>query len=884
MAPRALLLLAALVGVLAGPLPPTYLRTESLVSPINIDTALPRFSFQLAHTDRGQSQSAYNIVVRQANGTLVWDSGKVISDRTQNIAYAGSPLSSDADYTWEVTSWDSMGNAGPTSGVATFSTAMLTPAVNFAGADWLGVSAGNMLRATFNLSAAPVRARLYIFGLGAYHAFVNGAPASPSVLFPFTEFEKRVTYDVLDVTRALLPGCNAMGVLLGNGWYSQPSIAVGPRSLMFVLSVTTAGGGTTLFRSSLAASPGGVTFSAAPGPVLKDDVYAGEAVDGRLWQPGWDTCAFSPSSSWTPAGAAASLPPGGPGSYAARVLPITTAEDFLPISITSPPSAPGDFVFDFGQTASYQCTLRLPVGTPAGLTITLSFGEMLHADGTMWNPVASDTPQIASYTTSGVPSPGSDAEVYRTLFVSFGARYAQVSGLPGVPALDALTGHFVHSRVESAGSLVSSSTVVNAIYRATRYSSLSNLADVPTDCPQRERRGWLGDLQLAHLGRVYMHDMAAMTGKALGDIADSQNADGSIPDVAPYYNHGSKVGDPAWSVAYPLVAAWAADLYEDDRVAQIHFAGVARYTESMIARAVAGVIAPGTYGDWGSVWRGLGTNPVYATSDISTYFYIRGLDAAAALALRVGNASAAARYTGIAASARAAYTAAFYSEASGRPSFGDGTPVALVMALDLGGVIPSGKDDAVLATLVAVLTGGAPNLYPGHNSGGIVTTHLIYGVLARLGRSDLAWSLFFAPGEPGYASWAAQGAMSLWESWDTNTTGPDHTLDSLNHIMFSPGLFLTNAAGGIGRAHNASGSGFRKLQLAPKPFPPALTSGGASFASPLGLVETAWAAPSRVPGGLCGGERERECVFARVRWWLGNVMLLIFNFVLFTAV
>ena len=481
----ALLLAAALLveHASAGPTAATNLRVEYHTSPINVEETLPRFSWVVAHTERGQAQTAYWLNVRNAVGTVVWNTGRIISPVTQNVVYAGPPLLSDADYSWNVTWWDTANAVAPASDSVRFSTALLPPTnAAFGSAAWVAGATNQtqLLRTEFALTAAPVRARLYIMGLGAWLGAINGVPVDDHVLFPFTQFEKHVTYDVVDVTRLLRAGCNAFSVLLSHGWYSHPSIAVGPRALAAFITVQyTVGGPSTTFSSSVTGGPTALQFNASTSPLLADDVYDGESVDGRLWQQGWDACGFTPSLPWMPA-VSAKGPPGGPASYTVRALPITADEDFIPIAVTSAPG--GAFLFDFGQTGSYQATLRLPAGTPAGLTITLAWGELEGADGSVSNPVNSSAKMVATYVTAGRAG-----EAYRTLAVSFGARYAQVTGFPGVPDEQSITAHFVHTRVPASGALVTSSPLINAIQHATVYSSLSNLADIPTDCPQVRR-------------------------------------------------------------------------------------------------------------------------------------------------------------------------------------------------------------------------------------------------------------------------------------------------------------------------------------------------------------------------------------------------------------
>lgn len=380
--------LITLAAVAAQPLEPINLRVNYVSTPIGVDTAVPRFSWVLRHGSRGQRQSAYRIVVSHGGATL-WDSGVVASSVSQNVPYAGPALVSDADYAFNVTTWDADGAASP-QGASRFSTALLT-ASDWHGAAWVrgpDADTHNMLRAEFTVAAAAVtRARLYIVGLGYYLADVNGVRADSHVLGHFTTFDKTVIYDAVDVTRVVRPGCNALGVQLGHGWYAQTGVKAGPRSLLALLSVTGADGTVSYWASAQgnATAAGSLAFNATAGPVTADDIFAGESYDARREQAGWAACGFVPPAGAAPWVPAVPAPPPG-GALLAQTQAVIADEVFLPTSVAALPSPPGAFVLDFGQHLAGIATLTVPAGAlPAGATIVLRFGELLHADGSVWN-------------------------------------------------------------------------------------------------------------------------------------------------------------------------------------------------------------------------------------------------------------------------------------------------------------------------------------------------------------------------------------------------------------------------------------------------------------------------------------------------------------------
>jgi alpha-L-rhamnosidase len=284
--------------------PPPFpgLRVEYLATPLTIDVATPRFSYALVHSARAQAQTAYRLVVTTAAGAPVWNSGVVASNNTLNIAYGGPALASDADYVWSVIWTDASGATAPAA-TSTFSTALYDAAA-WRGATWVSSAPNgslNTYRAEFSLPAAPARARLYMHGLGYAKTWLNDASTDDHELGTFTTFQQRTLYDVIDVTGLLKPGCNAIGVMLGHGWFAQPRVHAGDRQFRLLLSVTDAGGATTYFASSNApGAPGALVFAAAAGPVTADDIYEGESYDGRVAAAlaGWAACGFKPAAPW----------------------------------------------------------------------------------------------------------------------------------------------------------------------------------------------------------------------------------------------------------------------------------------------------------------------------------------------------------------------------------------------------------------------------------------------------------------------------------------------------------------------------------------------------------------------------------------------------------
>lgn len=356
----------------------TRLRVEYLESPISVDEVTPRFSFSRIHPTRGVTQQSFSITVTDlSTSKIVWDSGRVVSSSSLNIEYAGdTPLQSDWDYQWSVTWWSSLTSPPSLPVTARFSTALLYGVPP--GVDWIAPAPGaNLLRSEFTLTQAPLRAHLYISGQGYYKSFINGQPTDPHVMGAFTVFERRVLYDVWDVTPLLHQGCNALGVALGRGWFNQSSIKAGPLCLWAYLSVEMPGGARQYFGTSTTPS-GTLTFTSTPGPVIMDEIYLGEHFDATLIQPGWDSCTFSNASAWLPAHPGPNVT--AQAAFSAHTVPILPTSALTPLTVTEP--KPDVFVLDFGRNIAGIGQVRVvcPFGPQ---TIRIDYAETLSVDGTL---------------------------------------------------------------------------------------------------------------------------------------------------------------------------------------------------------------------------------------------------------------------------------------------------------------------------------------------------------------------------------------------------------------------------------------------------------------------------------------------------------------------
>jgi alpha-L-rhamnosidase len=870
---------------------PTRLRVDYLSAPITIDTNTPKFSWALDHPTRGESQTAYQITVSPASSSSapLWDSGKVLSNRTLNILYAGPPLASDSEYDWTVTSFDST-SAPSAPASSTFSTALINPPADFAGAEWLTTSAvtpedgglNTYRSAPIHIDGPVVRARLYVAGMGYAKTWINGRLTDDHELGSFTTFEKRVLYGVVDVSSGFLAqGCNTLGIMLGHGWFAQPTINSGPRQVLALLSVTTEDGTTTYYPTSVngtvargattppraagAAVISPLTFQATAGPVTADDIYIGESYDARVAAAldGWSTCAYAPPSGAVVNWSAPVLSHKSPLAFGSRLsahrVPIRTDLDYAVVPGGPSSPAPGVFVYDFAQNMAGQATLTVN-DCPAGTVILLRHAEILFPNGSVHNHYLPEAPMLGTYTCSGATS----VETYRYLFTYMGFRYIQLEGYPGTPSETTVRAHFIHSDLPQTGEFLSSSATLNAIQHATRYASWSNLMDVPTDCPQRERRGWLGDASISFDSVIHNVEGAAFYAKWLADFVDSQEYNnvtmgtkGALPDCVPYYSHGHTESDPGWGIAAWAIAETYANMYDDAAFEAAYYPSLRWYMEHWIDLVAAnnGTFPVAWFGDWMEIWPGPWNS---RTVDYPNYFFLQALAKSLGFATRLGIEADVERYTGLLAAAQTAYLAAYYNASTG--CFLDCNYVSHIFGLALG-VLPQGSPEEAAAWDIAsqwFTANGTHAQHPGVDSfgGGMFALDLVYPLLDRLGKPGLGLRWQLQPTMPSFAHWIGWGATTLVEAWDLT---PEGGTNSYNHAMFGvSGDWYYSTLAGLGRAPGSRS--WSSLVIAP-PTPASevlanLSWASASIDTPMGLASSAWSATMGGSSGMCGSVGE----------------------------
>ena len=667
-----------------------------------------------------------------------------------------------------------------------------------------------LLRRTFAAKGTIAKARLYVSGLGYYELRINGERVGDHVLDPgWTSYGKRVLYSTYDVTGLLRKGGNALGVMLGNGWYNplplrmwghlnlRDHLAVGRPRLILHLNIEYADGTTQEIGSD-------ETWKTADGPIIRNSVYLGEVYDARREISGWDRPELD-DRAWEHAVAATE--PIGP-LRAQAAPPIKVGRIITPVALTEP--APGIAVFDLGE--NFAGWVRLHVRGVAGTTVTLTVGELLAPDGSL-NATTTACGQIKTGGAKGGPGAPADAfhrctyvlrgdgdEVYTPRFTFHGFRYVEVAGCPGRPTVDAIEGLALHSAVAPTGSFSCSNPLFNWIQDAFRRTLLSNLFSVESDCPHREKFGYGGDIVACSEAAIFNFDMSGFYAKAVEDLQDAARPNCGFTETAPHTGVtagglGDGAGPILWGAAHPVLLKRLLQHYGNHRLIAEQYDTLDRWM-ALLASQAKDHIVDQCIGDHESL-----APTSSAVSSTAYYYWIAHL--CREFAELLGNPGDVQRYADLADRIRAAFNHSFLDAKTGKVDNASqaNQAFALVHAL-----VPDKHRSAVLDVLVADILKN----HNGHLSTGIFGTDCLLQALTNAGRADIAYAIVNQRTFPGWGYMREHGATTLWEHWalDTNTF-------SHNHPMFgSVSAWFFKCLGGIQCAPGAIG--FDHVIIAPQ--------------------------------------------------------------------
>lgn len=828
---RLLVAVLALVGTgQAGTLAPIELRCEGRANPIAIETMRPRLSWLLRPVDptrKGLTQSAYRILVATSARALarntgdLWDSGKVDSQSTMELAFGGKPLESGAEYFWKVQVWDGGGGASVWSEAARFRVGLLAPRdwrAKWIAAQPDGGPAGLLhmpiFRREFRLDRAVARAVAYISGLGQYELSINGRKIGKAVLAPgWTNYRKTVLYNAYDVTDAAQRGDNALGVMLGNGLYNVIKApnrytkfvgSFGQPKLIAQIRVWFRDGSTMLVASDS-------SWKTHPGPIVFSQPYGGEDYDARREPAGWNQPHFD-DREWDLAQEVAG--PG--GQLVAHTNPeIEVMDTFRPVKVTEP--KPGIRVYDLGQ--NFSGWPRITIAGPAGGVVKMVPGELLKDDG-LASQLASHGPQSFSYTLKG-----SGSETWSPRFSYYGFRYVQVEVSAGVE-LRSIEGQFIHAAAPVIGEFSCSKELFNRIHKLITAAIRSNMQSVMTDCPHREKLGWLEESHLLGSAIMYNYGVGRLYEKIANDIHDSQTDSGLVPDIAPEYTvfDGGFRDSPEWGSAAVLDPWLAYQHFGDRRIMAEHYEDMKRYVAYLTGKTQNGILSYGL-GDWYDIGpKEPGVSQLTSLGVTATAIYYADLTTLGGMARLLGQREDAERLEATARLVRAAFNDKYYNSQTGVYDRGSQTAYAMPLVL---GMAPEERRADVLNRLVEDV-----RKHANHTTAGDVGFHYVVQALSQGGRSDVIYDLLANSEAPSYAAQLARGATTLTEAWDAD---PRH---SQNHFMLGHAeeWFYRYLAG---IDFDLSRAPAQRIVLRPTPVGD-ITAANATYHTPLGTISSRW--------------------------------------------
>jgi hypothetical protein len=815
---------------LDSPVFPIRLRCELQEAPLGIQTATPRLAWELQSSDskvRGLSQSAYEVLVASSADKLAAGQGDLLSTGSvtsteSSLVYAGQTLGSWTHAYWQVRVRDQAGRQSAWSAPSEFTVGLL--ATTDWGAQWITGGAGTALpifRKEFTVNKTLARALVSICGLGQFELRVNGSNVSDAVMEPsWTNYTKNCHYVTYDVTKALVQGSNAMGVLLGNGMYNIPT------SSRYAKFTGSFGSPKLILRLQMEFTDGSkdavvsdTSWKTAAGPITFSNIYGGEDFDARQEPAGWDNPGFT-GASFTPATVATGT---APSLIARSAPPVKVQQEFPSVRVTQPQS--GVFVYDLGQ--NFAGWPELTVQGTAGATVKLTPGELL--SGGNVSQASSGSPVWFSYTLKG-----GGTEVWHPRFSYTGFRYVQVEGavpaaqaasFPGKPQIASFTGKFIYASAETVGKFTSSDQDLNKIHALILAALRSNLQNIITDCPHREKLGWLETSHLLFPSIMFNYDVAAYYEKFIRDARDAQTSTGLVPDIAPEFTVFSDAfrDSPEWGSAFVINPWYVYQMYGDRGPLDEHYANMKRYTSYVGGKASGNIVSYGL-GDWYDVGPAAPGNSQLTTAGVTaTAIYLQDLQVMQQAAQLLGNQADATQFQSSIATTTSAYNAKFLTSAG---SYDRNSQTANAMPLALG-LVPASKQAAVLSSLAGTVTAAKNQV-----TAGDIGFAYVIRALSQAGRGDVIYSMLKQSTGPGYLYQISQGATSLTEAWNANPA------DSQNHAMLGHAEeWLYNGLGGINP--DPSGPGWKKFFIHPQP-QTGLTSVDAEYHSIRGLIVSNW--------------------------------------------
>lgn len=828
-------------------------RCEYKVNPLGVDIENPRLSWKINSSERNITQSAYRILVAdnplilRKNIGNIWDSKKVNSSASIQVQFKGKALQPAKTYYWKVMVWDNKAAQSQWSPTATFQMGLLKIA-DWKGAKWIAyekladslvyslvtdkkidkISTNNilpLLRKDFTVKKRVKRASAFISGLGHFELSLNGKKVGDHFLDAgWTKYDEEALYVAFDITNQLKSGANTIGVMLGNGFHYVPPVkgrfrklksSFGyPKMISRVLIEYTDGTSENIISDG--------SWKTSKGPIVFSSISGGEDYNANLEQSGWDTPAFN-DKTWKPV----LLVDGPPQLRSQMAEPLKIFESFNPVEVTK--LANGNLVYDLGQ--NFSGIIELQVSGKKGDTVRVAPGELVKADGSV-NQKPTGSPFYFTYILKG-----EGVETWRPRFTYYGFRHLEVKGgvqsteanPANVPQIINIKGLHTRNAAPRVGQFVSSNEIFNKTDKLIDWAIKSNMASVFTDCPHREKLGWLEEVHLMGTSIQYNYEIANLGRKVIQDMKTSQLPNGLVPEIAPEYvkfewGDGMFRDSPEWGSNSIIMPWYMYQWYGDKQALASSYPMMQKYLAYLQTKAKDNILYQGL-GDWYDLGpKPPGVSQLTPMGVTGTAIYYYDLNIMDRVAQMLAKPEDAAKYRKLAAEVKKSFNNTFFNAQT--KQYATGSQAANAMAIYMNLVEPQ-YEASVLENLIKDIRDRGNAL-----TAGDIGFRYLLRVLENEGRSDVIYDMNSRTDVPGYGYQLSKGATALTESWAALPTVSNNHL-MLGHLMewFYSGL------GGIRAAEGAVA--FNKIDIKPEVVGD-VTFANTSFESPYGMIKSEW--------------------------------------------
>lgn len=809
------------------------LLCENRTNPLGMDVTVPRFTWQISSDKRNEMQTAYRIEVSESEAFHghVWDSGKITSDSSVFISYKGKPLLSGKKYYWRVRVWDDHGAASPWSQTAWWQMALLK--VGDWQAKWItpGYAEDSinrpspLMRKQFDIHKKIGSAVAYITAHGMYEARINGQRVGDAYLTPgWTSYHNRLQYQTYDVTDMLKEGQNAVGVMLGNGWYrgiigfaDRKNVYGKDIALLLQINITYEDGSTGVITSD-------ESWKSSTGEVRYSEIYNGETIDHNKDQPGWAATGFD-DSKWS--GVQVQDYPKS-NLLATYNEMVKKHETFKPVRIFKTPK--NERVIDFGQNLVGWAVLKVK-GKP-GDTIKVWHAEVLDKEGNFYTANLRAAKAEDIYVLKG-----NGEETFEPHFTFHGFQFIRITGYPGDQVLpEDVTAVALYSDMKPTGNFTTSNPLINQLQHNIQWGQKGNFLDVPTDCPQRdERLGWTGDAQVFSRTATFNMGVNDFFAKWLRDVAADQGQNGAVPWVIPnclgFTQSSTGWADVATVIPWNMYLA-----YGDKRILQTQYPSMKAWVDFMQGQAKNDLWQTGdSFGDWLFYSVDDDTDGTSAITDkyfIAQCFYAYSTQLLINAANALGKKEDADTYTALLKRIKDAFFKEYVTP-NGRMISGTQTAYTLALNFDM---LPEALRAQAAQRLVENI-----RAYGNHLTTGFLGTPYLCHVLTRFGFDRVAYRLLLQDTYPSWLYPVKMGATTIWERWDG--IKPDKSfeaasMNSFNHYSYGAiGDWMYRVMTGLDTY--TDGPGYKHIKIMPHPGG-GFTSATASLDTYYGKASSGW--------------------------------------------